>query len=330
MGSVRWPAVVLAQSAEEIRDACGEDPTLICRQVFEWTGSDAWAQAADRFLVPPLHILLIVAVAYIANRLVRRSIRRLTSKIVDSGANGTLGTLKRHAPSALLSTGPVSVRAAARAQTLGLVLRSIASTVIWTIAAIMILGELGVALGPLIAGAGIAGVALGFGAQSLVKDFLSGIFMLIEDQYGVGDLIDVGVATGTVEDVTLRTTQLRDVSGTVWYVPNGTIVRVGNMSQDWARAVLDVEVTTDTELARALGAVKSVVDELWEDPEWSVRILEEPEVLGVERIGPTGITIRTLVKTRPAEQFKVMREMRRRVCDAFRELDIQLAAGPPG
>jgi small conductance mechanosensitive channel len=314
--------VVLAQS---VQDACGEDPTFACRRVFDWTGSEAWAQAADRFLVPPLHILLIVAAAYIANRLVRRSIRRLTTRIVDSGANGTLGAIRSHTPSALLGTGSMSVRAAARAQTLGLVLRSIASTVIWTIAAIMILGELGVALGPLIAGAGIAGVALGFGAQSLVKDFLSGIFMLIEDQYGVGDIIDLGVATGTVEDVTLRTTQIRDTSGTLWYVPNGTILRVGNMSQDWARAVLDVEVTEDTDLARALGAVKSVVDELWEDPDWSARILEEPEVLGVERIGPTGITVRTLVKTRPAEQFKVMREMRRRVCDAFRELDIHFA-----
>jgi moderate conductance mechanosensitive channel len=321
--------VVLAQSAEEVRDACGENPTLICRQVFEWTGSDAWAEAADRFLVPPLHILLIVVVAYVANRLVRRSIRRLTNRIVDSSANGTLGTLRNHAPGALLRTGPVSVRAAARAQTLGMVLRSIATTIIWTIAAIMILGELGVALGPLIAGAGIAGVALGFGAQSLVKDFLSGIFMLIEDQYGVGDIVDAGVATGTVEDVTLRATQLRDVSGTVWYIPNGTILRVGNMSQEWSRAVLDVDVTHDTDLARALGAVKAVVDELWEDPEWSARILEEPEVLGVERIAPTGITIRTLVKTRPAEQFKVMREMRRRVCDSFQELDIQMP-GPPG
>jgi len=318
--------VVLAQT---VNDACGDDPTLICRQVFDWTGSEAWAEAADKFLVPPLHILLIVLLAYIANRLVRRSIRRLTSRIVDAGTNGTIGNLRRHAPSAIVGSGPISVRAAARAQTLGLVLRSIASIVIWTIAVIMILGELGVSLGPLIAGAGIAGVALGFGAQSLVKDFLSGIFMLIEDQYGVGDIIDVGVASGTVEDVTLRTTQLRDTSGTVWYVPNGTIVRVGNMSQDWARAVLDVEVTTDSDLARALGALKAAVDGLWEDPEWSARILEEPEVLGVERLGPTGITLRTLVKTRPAEQFMVMREMRRRVCDSFGELDIQLA-GPAG
>jgi len=317
--------VALAQTVQE---ACGQDPSLVCRQVFDWTGSEAWAEAADRFVVPPLHILLIVLVAYIANRLVRRSIRRLTARIVDSGANGTLGTLRNHTPGALLGTGSHSMRAAARAQTLGLVLRSIASTVIWTIAGIMILGELGVALGPLIAGAGIAGVALGFGAQSLVKDFLSGIFMLIEDQYGVGDLIDLGVATGTVEDVTLRTTQIRDTSGTLWYVPNGTILRVGNMSQDWSRAVLDVEVTEDTDLARALGAVKAVVDELWEDPDWSTRILEEPEVLGVEKIANTGITLRTLIKTRPAEQFKVMREMRRRVCDAFRELDIHMA-GPP-
>src|SRR5690606_34641322 len=180
----------------------------------------------------------------------------------------------------------------ARATTLGVVLRSLAGFVVWTIAVLTILGEIGINLGPLIAGAGLAGVALGFGAQSLVKDFLAGMFMLIEDQYGVGDVIDVGEASGTVEAVSLRTTRLRDVNGTVWHVPNGQILRVGNMSQQWARALLDVSVAYGTDLDEAQRLIKEVADEVWRDRRWVGLVLEEPEVWGVEDIGPDGITIR--------------------------------------
>ena len=128
---------------------------------------------------------------------------------------------------------------------------------IWGLALITILGELGISLGPLIAGAGLAGVAIGFGAQSLVKDFLAGIFILVEDQYGVGDIVDVGEATGTIEAVSLRTTRLRDVNGTVWHVPNGQILRVGNKSQQWARALLDLAVAHDTDVATAERVIKA-------------------------------------------------------------------------
>src|SRR5690606_4989578 len=135
------------------------------------------------------------------------------------------------------------------------VLRSVASLVIWVAAVFVAVGSLrttNIELGPLIAGAGIVGVALGFGAQSLVKDFLTGLFMLIEDQYGVGDIVDVGPATGVVEGITLRTTRLRDVEGVLWHVPNGEIKRVGNLSQQWSRAVLDVPVPYETDLDRAI------------------------------------------------------------------------------
>jgi small-conductance mechanosensitive channel len=308
--------VVLAQDPS-VTEACGDDPSFICRRVLDWTDSEAWAEAADKLLATPAHILLILAVAFLANVFVRRAIRRLTNKIVDPESQERLRSLRRRAPAAIIDTGSLSLRSAARARTLGLVLRSIASAVIWTIAAAMILGELGVNLGPLIAGAGIAGVAIGFGAQSLVKDFLSGIFMLVEDQYGVGDIIDAGEATGTVEAVTLRTTRLRDVQGTVWHIPNGTIERVGNMSQQWARALLDVEVAYGTDIDHAQAVIKRVADELWHEPAWRGRILEEPEVWGVERLGPDAIVIRLVVKTRPAEQFPVMRELRRRLSDAL-------------
>jgi small conductance mechanosensitive channel len=196
---------------------------------------------------------------------------------------------------------------------MGAVLRSIAKAAIGTVAVLTVLGEFGVNLGPLIAGAGIAGVALGFGAQSLVKDFLSGIFMLVEDQFGVGDIVDVGEASGLVEGVSLRTTRLRDVEGTVWHVPNGEIHRVGNKSQQWSRALLDVQVAFETDVDEATRVIKAAADEVWHSEEVGPSVLEEPEVWGVEGFGPTGIAIRLVVKTQPADQWKVLRELRSRI-----------------
>jgi len=293
LGSLAWLPVVLQQDNED------------------------WVEAADTWLATPARILLILVIAYVANLLMRRAIKRLTGKITDPEAQDRIRTLKKRAPTAIVDTGALSLRSAARAQTLGLVLRSIASTAIWGIAVTMVLGELGVNLGPLIAGAGIAGVAIGFGAQSLVKDFLAGIFMLVEDQYGVGDIIDAGEASGTVEEVTLRTTRLRDVNGTVWHIPNGTIQRIGNMSQQWARALLDVDIAYGTDIDAAQASIKAVADDLWNDPAWRGKVLEEPEVWGIEHLGPDAISIRLVVKTRPAAQFPVMRELRRRLADAF-------------
>jgi small conductance mechanosensitive channel len=307
-----------------VSEACGqEQPSFICRRALEWTGSEAWAEAADKLLAKPLQILLIMAVAFVVNRLVRRAIRRLTARIADPGAQEVITNLKRRAPGGA-SSSAVSLRSAARAETLGHVLRSIASMVIWTIAGAMILGELGVNLGPLIAGAGIAGVALGFGAQSLVKDFITGIFMLVEDQFGVGDIIDAGPATGTVEAVTLRSTRLRDVEGTVWHIPNGTILRIGNHSQQWARALLDVEVAYGSDIDRVEAEIKEVADRLWRDPAWQGKVLEEPEVWGVERVEPEVVAVRLVVKTRPGAQYPVMRELRRRLTDAFVDAGITL------
>ncbi len=318
--------VVPAQPPDptDIQQACGDDPSFVCRRVLEWTDSTGWAEAADKLVATPLTILLIVLLAYVAHLIVRRAIRRLTDKIADPDAQQRMQKLKKRAPTAIVDTGTVSLRSAARAQTLALVLRSIASVLIWTIAVTMILGELGVNLGPLIAGAGIAGVALGFGAQSLVKDFLSGIFMLVEDQYGVGDIVDVGEATGTVEAVTLRTTRIRSVEGTVWHVPNGTIDRVGNMSQQWARALLDVEVAYGTDIDEAQQVIKAVADGVAEDPAWRGRILEPPEVWGIESMGPDAMSIRLVVKTRPGDQFPVMRELRRRLSEAFLREGIEM------
>jgi small conductance mechanosensitive channel len=226
-----------------------------------------------------------------------------------------MGALRRRAPSALLETDEISLRAEQRINALTSVLRSVTSAVIFAIAGFMIVGELGQNLAPLLAGAGVVGLALGFGAQSLVKDFLSGMFILIEDQFGVGDIVDLDLQTsGTVEAVSLRTTRLRAVDGTVWHVPNGDIRRVGNKSQHWSRALLDIEVAYETDIDHASAVIKRVADELWQQRE---DILEEPEVWGVERLGINSIVIRLVVKTRPADQYDVSRKLRQRLKEAF-------------
>jgi moderate conductance mechanosensitive channel len=272
--------------------------------------------------VDPAKALLILTAAWVANRLLRRAIRRLVASMTEDGGLAAL-----RAPTALARTGEMpSLRRVQRAETVGALLKSVASVGIWTLAVLMALGTLGVDLGPLIAGAGIVGVAVGFGSQNLVRDFISGIFMLMEDQYGVGDVVDAGPATGTVEGVGLRTTRLRDVSGTLWHIPNGEIRRVGNRSQGWARALVDVEVAYSTDLDDATRAIERVAHELSVDERWAAKLLEQPEVWGVEELGPDGIRVRLVAKTRPLEQWKVARELRARLKVAFDQAGIEVSA----
>lgn len=313
--------VLLAQSRGQFRDVCGEDPGWFCEQVLDWTGNNDLARIADFALGKPLTILLILVVAAVVNRLVRRGIKRGLRRLSAGGVQERLGAMRRRTPSAFLETEEMSLRAGQRVEALASVLRSVASFVIWLTAAFMVLGELGVDLGPLLAGAGIIGVALGFGSQSLVRDFLSGLFILVEDQFGVGDIVDVGEASGVVEAVSLRTTRLRSVDGTVWHVPNGEIRRVGNMSQHWSRALLDVEVAYATDIDHAKTVIKRVADAVWKErPE----VLEEPEIWGVENLGPSGVVIRLVVKTRPSEQWDVSRDLRQRLKAAFDEEGIEI------
>ncbi len=276
---------------------------LVCRRILEATGNVYVAETVDLLLTVGLRILLVATLALVVNRLAHRAIRRFTARLVASAA--TAGRLRT-----MLDSGQPDPRAAGRAATLGDVLRSLATATIYGLALLTILGEIGVNLGPLVASAGIAGVALGFGAQSLVKDFLSGVFMLVEDQYGVGDIVDLGPATGTVEAVGLRTTRLRDAQGVVWHVPNGQVNRVGNKSQEWSRALLDVEVGYGTDLPAAQATIRAAAQEVCSREPWSDGVLEPPEVLGVEALGKETVSIRLVVKTRPAAQFALMRELR--------------------
>ena len=308
-------APLAAVSPARMADVCGEDPGFICREVLNRTNDRGLAELADTLLATTLTILFIFLAALIVNRLVTRSIKRGLRTLSSGAVRERIGALRRRTPAALLETDELSLRAEQRITALTSVLRSIATAVIFAIAGFMILGEIGLNLAPLLAGAGIVGIALGFGAQSLVKDFLSGLFILVEDQFGVGDIVDLdGQTAGTVEAVSLRTTRLRAVDGTVWHVPNGEIRRVGNKSQHWSRALLDIEVSYDTDIDHAKAVIKRVADELWQARE---DILEEPEVWGVERLSLNSIVIRLVVKTRPADQYDVSRELRQRLKETF-------------
>ncbi len=275
-------------------------------------------------------VLLILVLALVARALLHRAVRRVVHTAVDSSVPGVLRPLRDRARGTVFDPPPLmSERRRQRAETLGSVLRSIASFTVGAVAGAMLLSEVGLDLTPVVASAGIVGVAFGFGAQNLVKDFLTGMFMLLEDQYGVGDVIDAGAATGTVESVSLRTTRLRDVEGTVWHLRNGEITRVGNKSQGWARALLDIPLALDTDLPAARALVQRVAEELWNDPERQGRVVERPEVWGLEAIGADGLLLRVVLKTTPLDQWGVERELRERLLLACHEQGIEFAARLP-
>ena len=215
-----------------------------------------------------------------------------------------------------------------RAQTLRTVLNSALAVVLITVIVVALLNALSVPLGPLLASAGVVGVALGFGAQSLVKDVISGMFMLMEDQYGVGDVIDVGVAQGTVEEFGLRTTRLRAIDGTVWHVPNGQIQRVGNMTRLWSRVVVEVRFHYDTDLDEARSAMVDAVEAATAaDAALAAAVLKAPEVAGIESLTYNSVTLRLLVDVLPSTQWAAQRAIRRELRRILAERDIELA--PP-
>jgi moderate conductance mechanosensitive channel len=273
-----------------------------CAAVYNWTGNETLAHTATWLIGKPLAILVIALIAVL--------VRWLASKAIDR--------VVRRAENASLGGGRSGHnRRAARARGLGSLLKSITTTVVFGIAVVMVLDELGMNVAPILASAGVLGLAVGFGAQNLVKDFLSGVMMMIEDQYGVGDEVDLGEAVGTVEHVALRVTRVRDVDGTVWYVRNGEILRVGNASQNWARTVLDVNVGYDQDLRRVRELLEEVAHGLWDDEDYRDVILEEPEVWGVQALTPDWVTVRVTLKTAPLKQWGVAREMRERIKARF-------------
>ncbi len=291
-----------------VADPCAEDAT-VCRAVLGWSDDTRLASAADLVIGTPLQLLGLLLLGLV----LRWVLHRLIDRVVRRAEHGVTPAHQR-----------ISTRRTQRAQTMGTLLKSIITGIVAAVVVTMMLSEIGVNIAPIIASAGILGVAVGFGAQSLVADFLSGIFMIVEDQYGVGDVVDVGEATGTVEAVSLRVTRLRDINGTVWYVPNGSITRVGNQSQNWAQTVLDVRVGYTEDLAKVRRVLQEVAHDLWEDEDFVGRVIEEPSVWGVENLGPEGVDVRVVLKTAPLEQWSVAREMRQRVKARFDHEGIEI------
>lgn len=282
----------------------------------------------DWFTGVPLKILVIVAVSSLVLALLQTVIRRVTDHIAEGTPVTERGVLKpladKGVAQTILKVDPLATaRRAQRARTLGSVLRSSAAVLVGGIAVFLVLDALGVNIAPFIASAGIVGVALGFGAQSLVKDFLTGMFMLLEDQYGVGDVVDVGPATGTVESVTLRVTKIRDADGTLWYVPNGSMVRVGNKTQGWATAVVEVDVDYFADLERVQRLLEEAAAQVTAELDDAVQ--GEPTITGIERLTAEAITLRMRVRTSPARQWEVARALRVATRRVLEEADVPLA-----
>jgi small conductance mechanosensitive channel len=300
--------------------------SLVLDQVVETLSAVTPESVWEWFTGWPLMVLVTLLAAVVVRWMLNRSIDRVvdvTLAKADARREKQGGRASRVLNSA---TGIAHERHRQRTLTMGSLLRNLVTITVAIITALTIMSIFHIPLGPLLASAGVGGVALGFGAQSLVKDFLSGIFMILEDQYGVGDIVDTGEAVGTVEEVSLRVTRLRDGSGVVWYVRNGEIIRIGNKSQGWSTALVDIPVSYAENLEKVIPLIRDVVHRLDEEPEWKDKLLDEPQVLGVESVSGTAVTIRVLAKTAPEQQSGDSREIRERVKAAFDAAGVQ---GPP-
>ena len=312
----------IVQSSEP----CYEQTGNLCRWVYDRTdGNETAANFADWFIQRPLQILIVIVVSWVLTRLARRWVRRFVTRVVAPERTSTerLEELGIELPKSLAAPER-DPRRVNRANSISIMLTSTTIVAIWVIAGLTIFGIAGIEIGPLLAGAGIAGVALGFGAQSLVKDCIAGLFMLIEDQYGIGDVVDLGEAVGVVEEVSLRTTVLRSLDGTVWHVPNGVVQRVGNRSQLWSVAVIDVDVAYDTDLERARELLRSAAEQVCDREEFAESVLEPPVVLGVEALAADGISIRSTVKVAPGSQWELQRAIREHVKRVFDDAGIEI------
>ncbi|MGY1914175.1 mechanosensitive ion channel family protein [Blastococcus sp. SYSU DS0973] len=308
------PTVIAADDGAGVAD-CAD--YWLCQKVYDWSGMDWLAENARTLIATPGRILLVVVLALVARALAHRAIGRLTDRTATGAMPTILRPLRNRTPAAEEVVEQIAARRTQRAEAIGSVLRSFASMVVLGIAVVLVLGELGVNLAPILASAGVVGVALGFGAQNLVKDFIAGIGIILEDQYGVGDVVDLGEAVGTVEAVGLRITRLRDVNGVVWYVRNGEVLRVGNKSQGFAQVVIDMPVAHDTDLERCRAVMQEVADAMYAQAEWAGILLAEPESLGVEQITAEGVFLRLTVRTTNADQWRVGRELRMRLKERF-------------
>ncbi|MEU5269657.1 mechanosensitive ion channel family protein [Streptomyces hygroscopicus] len=309
-----WSAALAADSTPR--------PTTLDDAQKSATNAAGWVEENwSTWLGIGLRMALILIIAFVLRSVVRRAITKLIERM-----NRTVQAVDGTALGGLL----VNVeRRRQRSAAIGSVLRSVASFLIMGTAALMILSALQINLAPLLASAGVAGVAIGFGARNLVTDFLSGVFMILEDQYGVGDTIDAGVASGEVIEVGLRVTKLRGDNGEIWYVRNGEVKRIGNLSQGWATAAVDVQVRAEEDLDRVRSVITQVGVDMAKDEPWNERLWEPIEVLGLDAVYLDSMIVRVSARTMPGKSVGVERELRWRIKKALDEAGIQLVGRPP-
>jgi small conductance mechanosensitive channel len=280
----------------------------------------SWVQENwSTWLAIGLRVVLILVIAGVLRVMVRRAITKFVDRMnrtAHQAGSTALGGLLVNAE-----------RRRQRSAAIGSVLRSVASFVILGTAALMVLATFKIDLAPLLASAGVAGVAVGFGARNLVTDFLSGVFMILEDQYGVGDSIDAGVASGEVIEVGLRVTKLRGDNGEIWYVRNGEVKRIGNLSQGWATAGVDVTVKASEDLDRVKSTLDEVAEKMSKEEPWNELLWSPIEVLGLDSVLLDSMVVRVSAKTMPGKALSVERELRWRVKRAFDAADIRIVGG---
>ncbi|MQY06361.1 mechanosensitive ion channel family protein [Actinomadura macrotermitis] len=332
MSPIHVSALALLAPGDTAETACKtNEPSVACRVVWNVSHNTDFTHFFRDWLDQPLNTVFWIVVTFVIALVLRNFAHRMITQVTVRMAEGTMSERVRERTRTHFDGSPalLNQRRAQRAKTLGSVLRSIASILIMGTAASSILGSLGLNLAPILASASVVGVAVGFGAQNIVKDFLAGLFMLLEDQYGVGDVIDVGTAKGTVEAVTLRVTRMRDVDGVVWYVPNGEIKKVGNESQNWGRAVLDIPVDIAEDIEKVKEILQVTADKLAESADWEDVVLEKPSVWGVQAMAGDALIIRVVLKTAPGKQGEVARELRERVKVAFDGAGIAVGTPAP-
>ncbi|MFE3739071.1 mechanosensitive ion channel family protein [Streptomyces sp. NPDC059134] len=309
-----WSAPLAAGSSS--------DPVTLDEAADRATDAASWIEDNwATWLSIGLRMTLILVIALVLRHVIRRALTKLIDRM-----NRSVQTVEGTALGGLLVNAE---RRRQRSEAIGSVLRSVTSFLILGTAALMMLGALSINLAPLLASAGVAGVALGFGARNLVTDFLSGVFMILEDQYGVGDTIDAGVASGEVIEVGLRVTKLRGDNGEIWYVRNGEVKRIGNLSQGWATAAVDVMVKPSEDLERVRTVINQVAEKLAKDDPWNERLWGPVEVLGLDSVLLDSVTVRVSAKTMPGQAVGVERELRWRIKQAFDEAGIRIVGGLP-
>jgi small conductance mechanosensitive channel len=316
---------IIAQVPGTLTGNCGDDPGIACRLAWDLSHSTTAAQLVKVYLAGPVSQAGRIAFIVVLALFVRAILHRLVNKITERAATASLPVSPngRVHKAAVVIHATGTERREQRARALGSILRSAISVMVFGIAALTILGILGFNLAPLLASTAVLGVALGFGAQNLVRDYLAGLLMLVEDHYGVGDTINAGVATGTVEAMSLLTTRLRDVNGVVWHIRNGTIEAVGNESQGWSRAVIDYPVPYGEDLTRIRALMERAADSLYRERGWKELMLEKPEVWGAQELSSKEVTMRLVAKTTPMRQWEVARELRARVKSALDAAGVQ-------